>query len=144
MDMTETATKATKDTPKSDAPTTLGGPIPVTEMKVRKPREQKPVEMVFNSGDEVTIMRGTYRNQEGKVLTRDDVRKKYAVQFPNGDLEIINAVNVRIPGEATISATDLAAVLDATRDSWDDSLLTALDEKVPGITEHVTLVSVQA
>lgn len=90
--------------------------------------------MDFKTGDELTISRGTYRNQTAIVVEASN--EKYAVKLADGTLTVINAVNVRKPAEATISASELADVLFAYVEISPE-FVEALDAKVPGISAYL-------
>lgn len=94
----------------------------------------------FKAGDEITIARGTYRNQTALVVEVSESKEQYAARLADGALVVVNAKNVRVPAEVSISAHDLAEAFNAY--AWPaeiTELLDALEAKVPGITAHVRL-----
>lgn len=92
----------------------------------------------FKAGDEITIARGTYRNQTALVVEVSESPARYAAKLSGGALVLVNASNVRKPQEVSISARDLAEAFNAY--AWPaeiTELLDVLEAKVPGITAHV-------
>lgn len=96
--------------------------------------------MNFKTGDEITIARGTYRNQTATVLEVSGAKEQYAVKLSDGTLTVVNAKNVRVPSEVSISARDLADAFSIYADDFPEELmelLGALEKRAPGITAHV-------
>lgn len=96
----------------------------------------------FKTGDEISIMRGKHRNATALVLDYSSATAEYAVKFPDGSLGVINAVNVRVPDEATITASQLAQAFGEDARGVSDQVWERLEALVPGITAHVLLASV--
>jgi hypothetical protein len=96
----------------------------------------------FKTGDEISIMRGKHRNATATVLDYSTATAEYAVKFPDGSLGVINAVNVRVPDEATITASQLAQAFGSDASDVDGEVWERLEALVPGITDHVQVVSV--
>jgi len=93
----------------------------------------------FRTGDEISIMRGKHRNTTGIVVVYSTATAEYAVRFPDGSLDVINAVNVRVPDEPTITASQLA---QAFGDDIPSTLVLArLEALAPGITAYVQAAS---
>lgn len=62
----------------------------------------------YNVDDEITVSRGTNKNRSGKVLKVDTRGEKYLVEFSDGDLALVNFVNVRPKGETVLTASQYA------------------------------------
>lgn len=97
---------------------------------------------VFKTGDEISIMRGKHRGATATVVDYSIATAEYAVKFLDGKLDVINAVNVRVPDEPSITASQLG---QAFGDDVPSTLVLArLEALVPGITDKVVLVRVDA
>lgn len=91
----------------------------------------------FKAGDEITIARGTYRNQTALVVEVSESKEQYVAKLADGALVLLNASNVRKSREVSISASDLGEVLSAYASEIPSEVFEALEAKVPGITTHV-------
>lgn len=96
---------------------------------------------VFKTGDEISIMRGKHRNATAIVLDYSTATAEYAVKFADGGLGVINAVNVRVPDEPSITASQLAQAFGNDAEEISDVVFARLEGLVPGITAHVKLMS---
>jgi hypothetical protein len=65
--------------------------------------------MKFTTGQTITVMRGKTRGKVAEVIGVDAENKTYAVKYEDGTFGVINAVNVKVPTEATIGEAKLAA-----------------------------------
>lgn len=101
-------------------------------------------EMRFEQGDEITIMRGKHKGQTARVLAVDESNDAYGVQFADGSFAPINAVNVKVPDEATITASQLAHVLGAEANDLSSLVMSRLEDVSPGITAHFVLAKAAA
>jgi hypothetical protein len=91
----------------------------------------------FRTGDEISIMRGKHRNTTGIVVVYSIATAEYAVRFPDGSLDVINAVNVRVPDEPTITASQLAQAFGSDAVDVSGQVRERLEALVPGITAYV-------
>lgn len=101
-------------------------------------------EMRFKTGDEITIMRGKLKGQTATVLEADQAERTYAAKLAGGGLAVVNEVNVKVPDEATITATELAQALGTEGDDLSDQVMERLENVSAGITAHIHRVSVSA
>lgn len=99
--------------------------------------DTQPEAKVYATGDTITIMRGKTRGQVAKVVAVDNENKTYAVTYPDGTLGVVNHVNVKTPDEKTITASALAALIQATYDAnqADGLETTVLDALVRRLTD---------
>lgn len=97
---------------------------------------------VFKTGDEISIMRGKHRNATAIVLDYSIATAEYAVKFPDGSLGVINAVNVRVPDESTITASQLAQAFAEHGSTIPTTVMETLEALAPGITDKLILVQV--
>lgn len=104
--------------------------------------ETKP--MLFKVNDEITIMRGLHKGMIGTVRDVSEIAQTYAVKLQDGVLAVINAVNVRVPAEATITATDLADALGSVTEILTQDTLDALENRAPGITDRFVIAKAAA
>lgn len=82
-------------------------------------------EMAFKQGDEVTIVRGKLKGLTGNVLGVDTEADKYAVQTADGSFAVVNAVNVKVPEEPTLTLSQVRALLE--RNGLDADAMLATD-----------------
>jgi ribosomal protein L24 len=96
----------------------------------------------FKTGDEISIMRGKHRGATAIVV--DYSTGQYAVKLPDGNLDVINAVNVRVPDEPTITASQLGQAFGDEGHEISNAVFERLEALVPGITNRMTMVKVDA
>lgn len=96
--------------------------------------------MQFKDGDEITVMRGLHRNEAALVIGVDATAQEYAVKFADGSFGLINAVNVRVPQEPTITAGQLAEAIGEYGSEIPTPVLVALETLAPGITAKIVQV----
>lgn len=95
---------------------------------------------MFKQGDKVHIMRGTHRGTEAEVIGVNG-EDSYAVKFSDGSFAVINAVNVKEPAEATITASELAEAFGTRGADVPTEVWERLEKVAPGITAHVRVAS---
>jgi hypothetical protein len=94
--------------------------------------------MQFEYGDEITVMRGKHRNETATVVYVDPTNRQYAAKFADNAVDLINEVNVRTPEEPTITASQLAAILNKHTDDLPADLLAEIEKALPGIPLGIT------
>jgi hypothetical protein len=102
--------------------------------------ETPPQLQLFKTGDEISIMRGKHRNATAIVLDYSTATAEYAVKFPDGSLGVINAVNVRVPDEATITAGQFAQAFSDFGGEIPRVVMEALETLAPGITARIARI----
>jgi hypothetical protein len=93
----------------------------------------------MQTGDKVTIKRGKLAGTEGEVkLTNADT---VVLELGNGDLITQKTNNIKVPAEATITQSELAAIVSsvngpAAGDGLAE-LIHSIDAKYPGFANRV-------
>jgi len=98
--------------------------------------------LVFKTGDEISIMRGKHRGATATVVDYSAGPAEYAVQFADGSFGVINAVNVRVPDEPSITASELASAFGTDAGNVPDQVWVRMEALAPGITDRIVLVQV--
>lgn len=90
----------------------------------------------MQTGDKVTIRRGKLKGEAGEVkFAQGD---KVALIMDSGELEVVNRSNIKEPDEATITQSELAAIINSHPEHVPLTVLVHdLDSKYPGFAAKV-------
>ena len=96
----------------------------------------------MQTGDKVTIRRGKLKGQEGEVIAHQSDPSAYVLKLDDGTFQVVNATNVIEPTEATITQSELAAIISSVIEDNGkiiaDGLIHSLDSKYPGFASKVS------